>query len=160
MRHSRGNQVDDVSRAIHGIGSACIRRVPALICDLACTKFSRSGSRVRFITSCSDLASVLRLCFQKLGVIASEIFRKCWQFSCFSRNIWILFKILCGFCYTSPPRGNQVDDLSRVLHTGAIEIWAILADHQFSFEIFDIRPIVLLFVLFLVFCILEISTVQ
>ena len=35
----------------------------------------------------------------------------------FSENFDFL-KDLSGFCYTSPPRGNQVGDLPRALHMG------------------------------------------
>ena len=35
------------------------------------------------------------------------------------------FDDLSGFCYTSPPRGNQVGDLPRALHMGLGELASV-----------------------------------
>ena len=65
-----------------------------------------------FLTSCSDLVSILRLCCQKSSAIASEgrgKFRKIRDFGKFLDFL----NFLSSFSYTRPPRGNQVDDLPR-----------------------------------------------
>ena len=97
-----------------------------------------------FLTSCSDLVSVLRLCCQKSSAIASgerEKCRKMWDF----RKFLDFLKFLDGFSYTRPPRGNQVGDLPRALHTGSRWIGRQLCQRRsiISDEFFDILMFVL-----------------
>ena len=63
------------------------------------------------------MVSDLNLVRKSSGAIASEIFIKGSKKLKIFKKCENSFK-LSGFCYTSPPRGNQVGDLPRALNMG------------------------------------------
>ena len=104
----RGNQVGDLPRALH-----LWFRMQKLRCGWRFIVHFEvpNHNSMSFFASCSDQSTLLLRRAKSLGAITNmrlqkiEIFRKFW-----------FFVGLSGFCYTSPPRGNQVGDLPRALH--------------------------------------------
>ena len=53
----------------------------------------------------------------------------------FSEN-FDFFEILSGFCYTSPPRGNQVGDLPRALNFSGVKFGGVRVNPNYKSFLF------------------------